>query len=87
MYISFMKQKVMRAALINGQPHEEGADGNFYPITDEQWQQAIKIIRKSYIHLGLDADVLAWFKSRQKRGYQTLINAVLRQYMEEHRKG
>jgi hypothetical protein len=36
--------------------------------------------RKIPISLRLDPDLYRWFKSRG-RGYQTLINAVLRAYM------
>ncbi|MCF1505723.1 BrnA antitoxin family protein [Afifella sp. H1R] len=39
---------------------------------------------KTHASIRIDADVLEWFKSRG-RGYQTRINAVLRQYYEHHR--
>jgi uncharacterized protein (DUF4415 family) len=41
---------------------------------------------KQQITLRLDADVIAWFKSRvpQGQGYQTDINRVLREYVLEH---
>jgi len=39
---------------------------------------------KEQITLRLDKDVLAWFRTRGK-GYQTLINAVLRSYYEHER--
>lgn len=41
---------------------------------------------KELITLRLDHDILAWFRGFGK-GYQTRINAVLRTYMEAHRKG
>ncbi|MCM1321483.1 MAG: BrnA antitoxin family protein [Bacteroides sp.] len=34
---------------------------------------------KTEIHIRIDSDVLAWFKA-QGKGYQTKINAVLRDY-------
>lgn len=39
--------------------------------------------RKEAITIRLDADVLAWFRSRAEggRGYQSEINRVLRQYV------
>lgn len=37
---------------------------------------------KELISLRLDRDVLAFFR-KQGRGYQTVINALLRRYMEE----
>jgi uncharacterized protein (DUF4415 family) len=39
---------------------------------------------KPQVTLRLDAEVLAWFRSRGK-GYQTEINSLLRAYMEAHR--
>lgn len=41
---------------------------------------------KQQITLRLDADVIAWFKSRVPRaeGYQTDINRVLREYVMQH---
>jgi uncharacterized protein (DUF4415 family) len=41
--------------------------------------------RKERLTLRIDADVLEWYKKRG-RGYQTRINALLRAYMEEHRR-
>lgn len=35
---------------------------------------------KEYINIGIDADILAWFKSRNPE-YQTAINQALRDYM------
>ncbi|MFL5182011.1 MAG: BrnA antitoxin family protein, partial [Microvirga sp.] len=56
------------------------------PYTDEEWAE-VEFIRPEKVPVGLklDADVLAWFKSRG-RGYQTRINAVLRRYMEAQRR-
>jgi uncharacterized protein (DUF4415 family) len=40
---------------------------------------------KQPVTMRLDADVVAWFKARGgARGYQTRINAVLREYIERH---
>ena len=46
------------------------------------WQnaQVVKPIPKTAISIRLDNDVLDWFKT-QGKGYQTLINAVLRSYV------
>jgi len=38
---------------------------------------------KSQVTLRIDADVLSWFKS-QGKGYQTSINALLKEYMKAH---
>jgi uncharacterized protein (DUF4415 family) len=40
---------------------------------------------KKPVSLRLDADIVDWFQ-RQGAGYQTRINAVLREYVERHRK-
>ncbi|MES9844885.1 MAG: BrnA antitoxin family protein [Candidatus Sedimenticola sp. 6PFRAG5] len=40
---------------------------------------------KKQVTLRLDADLLAWFQA-QGKGYQTRINAALREFVEEHRK-
>ncbi len=40
---------------------------------------------KKQVTLRLDADLLAWFQA-QGKGYQTHINAALREFVEEHRK-
>jgi uncharacterized protein (DUF4415 family) len=46
------------------------------------WQnaQVVKPIPKTAISIRLDNDALDWFKT-QGKGYQTLINAVLRSYV------
>ena len=40
---------------------------------------------KKQVTLRLDADMLEWFRGQGKK-YQTRINQVLREYMEQHRK-
>jgi uncharacterized protein (DUF4415 family) len=49
------------------------------------WSQAkqVKPLTKQAISLRVDSDVLDWFKS-QGKGYQSLMNAVLRSYVEYH---
>lgn len=37
---------------------------------------------KRVVTMRLDADVLAWFKQRSPRGYQTQINRALRRFAE-----
>jgi len=43
------------------------------------------VIRKKQLTLRVDGDVVEWYQ-RQGPGYQTRINALLRAYMEEHRR-
>lgn len=45
-----------------------------------------KIKKKKQVSLRLDPDVVAFFKSISKKGYQTRINAVLRAYMQANKK-
>ncbi len=40
--------------------------------------------RKSLLSLRIDSDVLEWFRAKG-RGYQSLMNALLRAYMEAHK--
>lgn len=59
-------------------------------ITPEMFAKAIvrrglkPVLKKEQITLRVDKDVLTWFRT-QGRGYQTLINSLLRAYMEEHK--
>jgi uncharacterized protein (DUF4415 family) len=41
---------------------------------------------KKQLTLRLDADIIAWFRGRvrQGKGYQTMINRALREYVESH---
>jgi uncharacterized protein (DUF4415 family) len=51
------------------------------------WTKASLVMprRKESVHLRVDPDVLAWFR-RQGQGYLTRMNAVLRAYMDAHRR-
>ena len=64
------------AASIADDPDDPGHDPTF-------WDHA-RLVHprlKERVTMRLDADMLDWFK-RQGRGYQTRINAVLRDYFE-----
>ena len=60
-------------------------------ITPEKFARAIvrkglkPMARKEQLTLRIDSDVLEWFR-RQGQGYQTRINALLRAYMEAHKR-
>jgi uncharacterized protein (DUF4415 family) len=41
--------------------------------------------RKKLVSLRVDSDVLDWFK-RQGKGYQTKINAILRAFVQVHKR-
>jgi uncharacterized protein (DUF4415 family) len=51
------------------------------------WTKAQLVLprRKESVHLRVDPDVLAWFR-QQGQGYLTRMNAVLRAYMDAHRR-
>ena len=59
-------------------------------VTPEMFARALvrrglkPVKRKSQITLRIDGEVLEWFK-KQGQGYQTLINSLLRAYMEAHK--
>ena len=61
------------------------SDPDTQPTNAEFWTDATLRVpeKKRLISLRLDPDVIQWYKS-QGRGYQTRMNAVLRQYMEAH---
>ncbi|MBE9096286.1 BrnA antitoxin family protein [Tychonema sp. LEGE 07203] len=49
------------------------------------WEKAqlVTPLTKQAISLRVDSDVLEWFKN-QGKGYQSLMNAVLRSYVAHH---
>jgi uncharacterized protein (DUF4415 family) len=52
-------------------------------VTDAEFWKSAKVVMpapKEIVTMRLDADLLRWF--RQRRGYQTRINAILRAYMQ-----
>ncbi|MBE9249025.1 BrnA antitoxin family protein [Dolichospermum sp. LEGE 00240] len=51
-------------------------------LDDHFWETArmVKPITKKAISIRLDSDVLEWFK-HQGKGYQSMINTVLRSYI------
>lgn len=63
------------------------ADRDNPATTEDEWANAFIGLPplKTPVNAKFDVDVVAWFKS-QGRGYQTRMNAVLRRYMEAHRK-
>jgi uncharacterized protein (DUF4415 family) len=60
-------------------------------ISPEQFARSVvrrglqPIPAKAQLTIRVDREVLEWFRS-QGRGYQTRINALLRAYMEAHKK-
>ena len=59
------------------------------PQPYDAWEDTITVglpEPKKQLTLRLDAEVVQWFKARGK-GYQTLMNAVLKGYVDHHREG
>jgi uncharacterized protein (DUF4415 family) len=56
-------------------------------LTEDFWRRAmvVRITKKLPMTVRLDEDVLKWFRAHGK-GYQTRINAVLRSYMQAHKR-
>jgi uncharacterized protein (DUF4415 family) len=75
---SMSEKEIMRAAK---------SDPDAQPTDLEFWKDARIVLPagKHPVTLRLDRDVLDWFKAQGRR-YQSRMNAVLRSYMEGHRK-
>ena len=80
-----------RLAALRDLPDESIDLTDMPEVTD--WSQAVRgglyRPRKTRITIMLDADVLAFFKreAEGQRGYQTAINAALRDYVGAKKKG
>lgn len=63
------------------------SDPDAQPTDSDFWQDADLVMpeTKQSVTLRLDRDVLGWFRSHGK-GYQTRINAVLRAYVDRHKR-
>jgi uncharacterized protein (DUF4415 family) len=63
--------------------NDESVDTSDIPELDDAFfeKAELRVSAKQPVTLRIDEDVLAWFKS-QGKGYQTRINKLLRQYME-----
>lgn len=76
-------QKAELAALA-AQPDDQIDTSDIPPVSEEFWRNAVRnpFYRtvKQQLTVRVDADVLAWLRSAG-RGYQTKLNAILRQAM------
>ncbi len=64
------------------------ADPDAAPILDKKWFRTAKLVlpeRKVPISLRMDREVVEWFKAHGRR-YQSRMNAVLKAYVQAHRK-
>ena len=71
---------------------DDEIDTNDIPeISPEQFARAVvrrglqPVPSKAQLTIRVDREVLDWFRA-QGRGYQTRINALLRAYMDAHKK-
>jgi uncharacterized protein (DUF4415 family) len=58
------------------------------PVDEDFWRDARVVMPppgKASVHLRLDADVLEWFRG-QGKGHLSRMNAVLRSFMEAHKR-
>ncbi len=69
---------------------DEAIDCSDIPaITEEAWNRAKPVVGRFYrpikqqVTVRIDADVLAWLKADGKKGYQTRLNKVLREAMDQ----
>lgn len=64
------------------------ADAPARSVDEEFWREARVVMPppgKASVHLRLDADVLEWFR-QQGKGHLSRMNAVLRSFMEAHKR-
>jgi uncharacterized protein (DUF4415 family) len=68
---------------------DEDIDYSDIPPLDEEFFKNAKLVKRKprteQISIRIDTEVLEWFKEQAKgKGYQTLINDVLRTYVQHH---
>lgn len=82
--MSISKKRLEEIAAI---PDEEIDTSDIPELDRSFWEKARLVLPepKKPISLRVDAEVLDWYRS-QGRGYQSLMNAVLRSYMEAKKK-
>ncbi|WP_013324442.1 BrnA antitoxin family protein [Gloeothece verrucosa] len=78
-----MNTRAKRLQEIKNIPDESIDTSDIPELDDQFWENAklVKPITKKAISLRVDSDVLEWFKN-QGKGYQSLMNSVLRSYVE-----
>jgi len=68
-------------------PKDQDIDFSDIPETDAMFWANAEIrmpTNKKGVYLRIDPETLEWFK-KQGKGYQTRINAVLKQFVESHK--
>lgn len=58
------------------------------PLTEEFWENAVLVRpgKKDQISFRVDHDIIEFFQKQGGRGYQTRMHAVLRHYVDSHKK-
>lgn len=72
-------------AALDAMPDEEIDYSDIPPLTEDFFEKATLRVPATQAHnlIQLDPDVMTWFQSKGVE-YKTLINSVLRQYMENN---
>jgi len=80
--LSAIKRKVPRGATKTRASAPEAG-----PVGVEFWKRARVVMPrgKTSVHLRIDSDVFEWFK-KQGEGHLTRMNAVLRSYVDAHKR-
>ena len=77
-----------RAKELEAMSNEDLDYSDIPPLDEEFFKNAKRVLRKpktEQISIKIDTEVLEWFKTHaQEKGYQTLINDVLRTYVEHN---
>ena len=76
-----MRLSEARLKEIEAIPDEEIDTSEIPELSDDFWQNAQMIVPEPYLRV--DEDLLDWFKA-QAQDYPTLVNTVLRNYVEAH---
>ncbi len=80
------KDQQAQIEAINAMPDSEIDYSDAPEFSDADWVRAGMVINtKEQITLRIDSDVVEFFRDSGKR-YQTRINAVLKAYMQAHKK-
>jgi uncharacterized protein (DUF4415 family) len=80
-----------RLAALANRPDSDIDLSDIPELTEKFWQNAVrnpfyKPVKKQ-VTVRIDADVLAWLRGEDETGYQSRLNAVLRQVMLEDLQG
>jgi uncharacterized protein (DUF4415 family) len=79
--------EALRAERRDGKTRTQ-TDAPAHPVDEDFWRNARVVLpplNKASVHLRLDADVLDWFRA-QGKGHLSRMNAVLRSFMEAHKR-